>query len=69
MLFRQLAEIHDWPPSVVRKLTYYQCRMLVCEEAEITGRVKVSAEYVEAWRRRGGRKAEKKFLRMFGSGR
>ena len=37
MLFRQLAEWHDWPPQVVADWTYYQCRMMVAPEEELTG--------------------------------
>ena len=67
MMFRQLAEYHDWPPQVVAGLTYYQCRMLVCKEEELTGiRKGLSADDAKAIQKTP--RKVKKMLARFGFG-
>jgi len=65
MMFRQLAEVHDWPPQIVKGWTYYQCRMMLCSESEMSGKVKMSRSQHERLQARGP--FRKKFLRMFRS--
>lgn len=48
LMFRQLAEVYGFPPQVIREWTYYQCRMMVCAEEELTGVRKVSGPAGEA---------------------
>lgn len=66
MLYRRMAEEYGWPPSVVGQLTYYQCRMLLCPEEEITGVRKVSGPEAYAMMRSPKKKKKKLLLRMFG---
>lgn len=68
-MFRRLCEEHGWLPSDIAKLTYYQVRMVICEESQITGKRKVSGEVGRALLKRGPKRKEKKFLkRFFGGG-
>ena len=67
MMFRQLAEWHDWPPQVVVELTYYQCRMLVAPEEELTGiRKGLSAD--DAKRLQTAPRKVRKMMARFGLG-
>lgn len=63
MMFRQFAENHDYPPQVVKGWTYYQCRMMLCDEKEMTGKVKMSRAELDRLKARGPFK--RKMLRRF----
>ena len=62
-MFRQLAEVYGWPPQIVREWTYYQCRMMVCDEASLTGIQTVAGPVGAAMLNRPH--AQKKMLRQF----
>jgi hypothetical protein len=62
-MFRQLADVYGFPPQVVREWTYYQCRMMSCEEEQLTGVRRVSEAAGKA--ALGKPRPRKKMLQVF----